>query len=192
MKSQVSRRDFLKASGGVAGLFATAGLFRGPLGADSALPVDDRPRWTKETYTICPYDASGCGFICRTDAQGRLVNVEGDPNHPVNQGGACSKGAAIAQIHNNTRRLQKVRYRAPGASDWEEKDWDWAITEMAKRIKATRDANWIEKNAKGNTVRRVEAMAMVGGSCLDNEECQLLVKMLRSLGMVYLETQARL
>ncbi|ADJ25369.1 molybdopterin oxidoreductase Fe4S4 region [Dehalogenimonas lykanthroporepellens BL-DC-9] len=191
MKSQVTRRDFLKASGGVAGLFATAGLFRGPM-ADSATPVDDRPRWVKETYTICPYDASGCGFLCYTDEQGRLTNLEGDPNHPVNQGGACSKGAAIAQIHNNPRRLKKVKYRAPGASEWEEKEWDWAITEMAKRIKKTRDDNWIETNAKGNRVRRTEALAMVGASCLDNEECELLVKMLRGLGMVYMETQARL
>lgn len=191
MRSQVTRRDFLKASGGVAGLFATAGLFRGPL-AELDTPVDDRPRWVKETYTICPYDASGCGFICYTDSQGRLTNIEGDPNHPVNQGGACSKGASIAQIHNNPRRLKKVQYRAPGASEWEEKEWDWAITEMAKRIKKTRDENWIEKNSKGNLVRRTEALAMIGGSCLDNEECQLLVKMLRSLGIVYMETQARL
>lgn len=191
MKSQVTRRDFLKASGGVAGLFATAGLFRGPM-AESAAPIADRPRWVKETYTICPYDASGCGFLCYTDEQGRLTNLEGDPNHPVNQGGACSKGASIAQLHNNPRRLQKVKYRAPGASEWEEKEWDWAITEMAKRIKKVRDENWIETNAKGNLVRRTEAIAMVGGSCLDNEECQLLVKMLRSLGIVYMETQARL
>ena len=191
MRSQVTRRDFLKASGGVAGLFATAGLFRGPL-AELETPVDDRPRWVKETYTICPYDASGCGFICYTDSKGQLTNIEGDPNHPVNQGGACSKGASIAQIHNNPRRLKKVQYRAAGASEWQEKEWDWAITEMAKRIKKTRDENWIEKNSKGNVVRRTEALAMVGGSCLDNEECQLLVKMLRSLGLVYVETQARL
>ena len=191
MRSQVTRRDFLKASGGVAGLFATAGLFRGPL-AELETPVDDRPRWVKETYTICPYDASGCGFICYTDSKGQLTNIEGDPNHPVNQGGACSKGASIAQIHNNPRRLKKVQYRAAGASEWQEKEWDWAITEMAKRIKKTRDENWIEKNSKGNVVRRTEALAMVGGSCLDNEECQLLVKMLRSLGLVYIETQARL
>jgi len=193
MKSQVTRRDFLKASGGVAGLFATAGLFRSPLGAtDPAIPVDDRPRWTKETYTICPYDASGCGFICYTDDKGRLTNIEGDPDHPVNQGGACSKGAAISQIHNNPRRLKKVMYRAPNGTEWEEKSWDFAITEIAKRIKATRDANWIEKNAKGNTVRRTEAIAHVGGAALDNEECYLLVKALRAMGLVYIEHLARL
>ena len=193
MKSQVTRRDFLKASGGVAGLFATAGLFRSPLGAtDPAIPVDDRPRWTKETYTICPYDASGCGFICYTDAAGRLTNIEGDPDHPVNQGGACSKGAAISQIHNNPRRLQKVMYRAPGAADWEEKSWDFAVTEIAKRVKATRDANWIENNTRGRVVRRTEAIAHVGGAALDNEECYLLCKALRAMGLVYIEHQARL
>ena len=192
MKSQITRRGFLKASGGVAGLFATAGLFKGPLAVGNEIPVDNRPRWTKETYTICPYDASGCGFFCYTNDQGQLVNIEGDPDHPVNQGGACSKGASMSQIHNNPRRLQKVKYRAPGASDWEEKDWDWAITEIAKRIKTTRDSSFITTNSKGNLVNRTEALAMVGASCFDNEECQLLVKMLRSLGLVYMETQARL
>jgi formate dehydrogenase major subunit len=193
MKSQVTRRDFLKASGGVAGLFATAGLFRGPLGSvDPAIPVDNRPRWTKTTYTICPYDASGCGFICYTNDAGQLVNIEGDPDHPVNQGGGCSKGAALSQIHNNPRRLKKVLYRKPNGTDWEEKSWDFAITEIAKRIKTTRDANWIETNAKGNIVRRTEAIAHIGGAALDNEECYLLCKALRAMGLVYIEHQARL
>jgi len=199
MKSTISRRDFLKVSGGVTGLFATAGLFRGPLKDINPPIIDDRPRWTKETLTICPYDASGCGFICFTDGAGNLINLEGDPDHPINRGGGCSKGASIAQLHNgdtpgsiNPRRLQKVRYRASGASDWEEKTWDFALDRIAQLIKKSRDENWIGTNANGKVVNRTEAIASVGASALDNEECYMLVKMLRALGMVYVEHHARI
>lgn len=199
MKSQITRRDFLKVSGGVTGVLATAGLFRGALKPLEAKITDERPRWVKETSTICPYDASGCGFICYTDAAGNLTNMEGDPDHPVNRGGACSKGAALAQLHNgneigtvNEHRLSKVLYRAPGASDWEEKSWDFALDKIARNIKGTRDASWVERNSKGNLVNRTEAIASVGGASHDNEECQLLSKMLRALGLVYIEHQARI
>ena len=83
-------------------------------------------------------------------------------------------------------------YRRPGGTDWEEKSWDWAITEVARRIKATRDAGFIEKDSKGNLVNRTEALANLGGSALDNEECYLLSKLNRALGVVYLEHQARI
>jgi len=199
MKSQITRRDFLKVSGGVTGVLATAGLFRGALKPLEAKITDERPRWVKETSTICPYDASGCGFICYTDAAGNLSNLEGDPDHPINRGGACSKGASLTQLHNgneigtiNERRLQKVLYRAPGASDWEEKSWDFALNKIARNIKDTRDASWVERNSKGNLVNRTEAIASVGGAAHDNEECYLLVKMLRALGLVYIEHQARI
>jgi len=199
MKSQISRRDFLKVSGGVTGLFATAGLFRGPLKDLNPPLIDDRPRWTKETRTICPYDASGCGFICFTDSANNLTNLEGDPDHPINLGGGCSKGASLAQLHNgpeigtiNPRRLQKVLYRAPGAANWEEKSWDFALDRIAQLIKKDRDNNWIGTNAKGKVVNRTEAIGSVGASALDNEECYLLVKMLRALGLVYVEHHARI
>lgn len=204
MSSQITRRDFLKVSGGATGLFAAAGLFGGNMKPLQAEIVDERPKWVKETYTICPYDASGCGFICYTDAAGNLVNLEGDPDHPVNRGGACSKGASIAQLHNGTvdpdtgiaginpRRLTNVLYRAPNATDWEEKSWDWALDKIARNLKNTRDANWEATNSKGNMVNRTTAIASVGGAAHDNEECYMLSKMLRSLGLVYIEHQARI
>jgi len=200
MKSQISRRDFLKTSGGVTGLFAAAGIFRGPLqGLNPPLIEDTRPSWTQETRTICPYDASGCGFICYTEG-GNLINLEGDPDHPINQGGGCAKGASLAQLHNNGAevgeinpwRLQKVLYRAPGASDWEEKSWDFALDRIAQLMKKDRDENWIGTNANGKLVNRTEAIASVGASALDNEECYLLVKMLRAMGLVYIEHHARI
>jgi len=88
--------------------------------------------------------------------------------------------------------LQKVKYRAPGSSKWEEKSWDWALHEIAKRIKTTRDKHFIAKDSEGRTVNRLEAIASLGGAALDNEECSLIVKAMRALGMVYIEHQARI
>ena len=93
---------------------------------------------------------------------------------------------------DNPWRLSKVLYRRPGGTDWEEKSWDWTINEVAKRIKDTRDAAFIKTDGEGNLVNRTEAVACLGGSALDNEECYLLAKMTRALGLVYLEHHARI
>jgi formate dehydrogenase major subunit len=133
----------------------------------------------------------GCGIIAGT-RDGKVVNTEGDPDHPINQGALCSKGSALKQMANSDRRVTKPMYRAPGASEWQEVEWDWALDEIANRVKGTRDANWIETEADGRLVRRTEAIASVGSAALDNEECILLVKALRSMGLVYIEHQARI
>lgn len=189
---ELSRREFLKASGvGVGGVFLFKALDPGAAlaKANKSLPLRKK---IGEKSTICPYDGSGCGFLV-TIENGKVLNIEGDPDHPVNRGAACSKGATLRQLSaDNPWRLSKVLYRAPGGSEFEEKTWDWAIGEIASRIKKTRDASFIEKDGKGNTVNRIEAMASVGGSALDNEECYLLSKIVRTLGMVYVEHQARL
>jgi formate dehydrogenase major subunit len=149
-----------------------------------------------ETPTICCFCGVGCGAIVA--AQGnRVVNLEGDPEHPINQGSLCSKGLSLAQLHTvdgetNPNRLQKVKYRAPGASEWEEKEWDWAIEQIARRIKDTRDEYFIETDSEGRTVNRLEAIASLGGASLDNEECSILIKALRAMGLVYIEHQARI
>ncbi len=198
MKSEITRRDFLKISGGSAGLLATSGLFRGPLEpfVDSSIKAV-ASRWGHETTTICPFCSCGCGFICYTDGH-TLVRVEGDPEHPVNHGAACPRGAAMAQLRNgakdgsiNEKRLQKVLYRAPGSTQWEEKNWDFALERIAQRIKDTRDFNWTATNAGGWPVNRTEAIASLGGASLNNEECYLISKMMRSLGVVYLEHDGR-
>jgi len=189
---ELNRRDFLKASGaGIGGIFLLGALSDG---VALAAPIKRIPliKTGKETTTICPYDGSGCGFIV-TAQDGKVTNIEGDPEHPVNRGAACAKGATLRQMSaDNPWRLSKVLYRAPGGSDFQEKSWDWAIDEIAGRIKKTRDAGFIEKDSKGNVVNRVETIANLGGAALDNEECYLLVKLARSLGIVYLEHQARL
>ncbi len=193
---ELNRRDFLKVAGaGVSGIiiFQALGSKRGLAASPKAFPLKKR---IGEKTTICPYDASGCGFIVAAEGD-TIINIEGDPEHPINRGAACAKGASLAQLRTvngklNPRRLTKVLYRAPGGSDWETKSWDWAIEQIASRIKTTRDTNWTSKDNEGYVVNRTDGIASFGGAALDNEECYLLVKMLRSLGMVYVEHQARI
>jgi len=182
----VTRRQFLKFGGASAAL--AAGV------APAAIAFAQEPpkiKWTEETATICPYCAVGCGIIVGT-RDGKVVNTEGDPDHPINLGSLCSKGGTLKQLANSDRRITKPMYRASGAAEWQEVEWDWSLSEIAKRIKQTRDENWIEQDGNGRTVRRVEAIASVGSAALDNEECILLVKALRSMGLVYIEHQARI
>ncbi len=184
---KLSRRQLF----GLGGAASTASAIRG------ALPVSamDAPlaklHWTEETATICPYCAVGCGMIAGT-ANGKVVNIEGDPDHPINQGSLCSKGSSLTQLINSDRRMTTPMYRAPGAAAWKKVGWDWALDEIARRIKKTRDAGWIEMDADQRVVRRTEAIASVGSAALDNEECSLLVKALRGMGLVYIEHQARI
>jgi formate dehydrogenase major subunit len=188
---EVSRRNFLKASGaGLGSLFLFGALNDDAIMARTLKKVPLKKK-IGEVSTICPYDASGCGFIVAAEND-KVVNLEGDPDHPINRGAACSKGAGLAQLHNNDRRLDKVLWRRPRATDWEEISWDSALDKIARKIKDTRDAEFIETNANGNIVNRTEAIASVGGAAHDNEECYLLVKMLRALGLVYIEHQARI
>jgi formate dehydrogenase major subunit len=183
-----TRRDFLKLTG--VGAAATM------------LPLDAAARSTEKldlpahkavgrTTTICPYCAVGCGMLVGVE-DGRVVNIEGDPEHPINQGALCSKGSTLSQLVNSPRRITKPAYRAPGADSWQEVEWDWALDQIAQRIKRDRDAGWIERDEQGRVVRRTERLASVGSAALDNEECSLLIKALRSMGLVYVEHQARI
>jgi formate dehydrogenase major subunit len=137
-----------------------------------------------------------------------VIAVEGDPEHPINEGTLCPKGASISQLVNNDTRVLKPMYRAPGADSWKEVEWDWALDQIAKKVKDTRDrtfkltskAKVKEKQPDGTekevekvfTVNRTDALAHVGSAALDNEECYLLQKMMRSFGLVYIEHQARI
>jgi len=186
----LSRRAFLKVSGA-----ATAGAALGPLGFDlSSLPAHATPlkiNYAKETTTICPYCSCGCSIIVHT-VDGNVINTEGDPDSPINEGALCSKGSALYQESHNEHRLRKVRYRAPGSSKWEERDWDWALNRIARRVKDTRDKTFVTKTAKGLIVNRNEGIANLGGAGLNNEECYALAKFARSLGVVNLDHQARI
>jgi formate dehydrogenase major subunit len=183
-----TRREFLKLSGLAAGTAlvpsaAAAGARDGP-----APPLR---KVIGHSTTVCPYCGVGCGMIVGVE-DGKVVNIEGDPEHPINQGALCSKGSTLSQLVNSPRRITKPAYRAPGAAEWQEVEWGWTLDQIAQRIKKTRDAHWIETDDQGRTVRRTEAIASIGSAALDNEECSLLAKALRSIGLVYLEHQARI
>ncbi len=202
----ISRRDFLKLSGGTAVAGALAGNTIAPA---EAAPIAKglRIKGAKETTTICPYCSVGCGIIVHTK-DGKVINTEGDPEHPTNEGSLCSKGASIYQMVNNPKRLTKPMYRAAGSSEWKEVEWAWALDEIAKRVKDTRDRTFKinskskikEKQPDGTekevekefVVNRTDGIAHVGSAALDNEECYMLQKLLRSWGLVYIEHQARI
>ncbi len=191
---ELSRRDFLKASGASVGSVLRLRMLDGDV-ARAAPTILLRKR-IGEKVSICAYCAGGCGVLIAADGK-NVISIEGDPDHPINRGALCSKAQSLNQLRtvngkDNPRRLTKVLYRAPNSTAWEEKTWDWALGEIANRIKKTRDGNWIQKDSDGVTVNRTEAIAQLGGSAHDNEECYLISKMNRALGMVYTETQARI
>jgi formate dehydrogenase major subunit len=182
---QPTRRQFL------AGLTAgTAAIGVAAQAEGGAAVPPPKTRGATDTTTVCPFCGVGCGQVVST-RDGHVVNIEGDPHHPISEGTLCSKGAAAIQVVNNPRRLQKVLYRAPRGSTWEEKSWDWALERIATRVKETRDKTF-KTSVDGRVVNRTEAIACLGGSALDNEEAYLLVKLMRALGLVYVEHQARL
>jgi formate dehydrogenase major subunit len=190
----ISRRAFIQTTVvGGAGLSAF-GFDVGPAYAQAKTLKIQR---TTETRSTCPYCSVSCGVIIHTlgdrakNAVPQVVHVEGDPDHPINRGTLCPKGASLQQDIVNERRLLKPEVRRPGSDRWEDIPWDQAIAEIAERVKKTRDATFIEKDQKGRMVNRCEGIAFTGGCTDTNEFNYLVVKTMRSLGVVYLENQAR-
>jgi anaerobic selenocysteine-containing dehydrogenase len=137
----------------------------------------------------------GCGLVIATDEHGHIINAEGDPDHITNRGALDPKSISVPQLSNSPLRLKNVMYRAPNSDRWEEKSWDWAMTEIAQRIKKTRDDTFVstvKANGKSVTVNRTEGLAWLGGAANNSEDCYLSVKLARALGVVYLEHQARI
>ena len=190
---KLTRRTFLKVSGVTAfGIAASSlGLDLSPFESHAATLRKDL-KVAKETTTICPYCAVGCGAIVHSIG-GKVINIEGDPDHVINEGTLCSKGASMYQLSAaNPNRLTKPMYRAPYDTEWKEVSWDWALCEIAKRVKKSRDASFMAKNAKGQVVNRTNGIAHIGSAALDNEECFMLQKLMRSWGLIYIEHQARI
>lgn len=187
----LSRRDFLKLTGLATGSVLLPGrvVLRQPI---QPFPLRKR---VGEAYSICPYCSVGCGLIVATDEAGHITNVEGDPDHPHNRGALDPKSISVRQLSTSPLRLSKVLYRAPGSSAWEEKRWDWAMGEIAKRIQKTRNetfARTFKVADKDVAVNRTEGIAWLGGAANNNEDCYLGSKFARALGMVYVEHQARI
>ena len=190
---KVTRREFIQVTGATAAGLAVSGLGFDlkPVKAHAQML---KTKYAKETTTICCYCAVGCGAIVHTSrsGDGRVINIEGDPDHVINRGSLCSKGASLKQLTENSNRLTEPMYRAPYSKEWKQVSWDWALSKIAKRVKETRDASFEVKNKKGQVVNRTEEIVSIGSSALDNEECWIYQALMRSLGLVYLEHQARI
>jgi formate dehydrogenase major subunit len=193
---KVSRRQFLKGTGTtlIGGLaLAGAGLEVKPAEA-AAIDMDkvEKLKGAIKTTAICCYCSVGCGLVCYSDQKAKILAIEGDPEHPINEGTLCPKGANIMQITAaNGHRLKDVLYRAPYSDKWEKKDWNWVLTRIAEKIKEVRDADFIATNSQGKTVNRVETIALHGSSNVNNEECFIMASLARALGLVYIDHQAR-
>jgi formate dehydrogenase major subunit len=189
----VSRRDFLRASAGLAGGTALGGL--GGLGAGLAPALaraaELRIKDAKVFPSICPYCSVGCATLVHT-VEGKITNIEGDPRSPHNEGTLCPKGAATYQLHVNPNRPTKVLHRAPGATEWEAWDLDRAMDRVAELVKKTRDATFIERLPDGKLVNMTPAIFSLGGATLENEWNHAQQKLLRGLGIVAIENQARI
>jgi formate dehydrogenase major subunit len=194
--TELTRRQLLKAGAGSAGLAILP--FTNPLGFDLRLAkkiqMDFRLSGAKEVRSICPYCAVGCALIAYTkevDGKPKLLQIEGDPDSPVNEGRLCPKGATAMQLATSLRRVEKPLYRAPGSTKWEEKSWDFMMDKIAKNLKASRDNTFVAQDANGNVVNRTEGVAFAGGAAFSSEEGYLATKIMRTLGVVHIEQQAR-
>jgi formate dehydrogenase major subunit len=191
---EISRRAFIQGAV-IGGAAASAfGFDVTPVYAQAKTLKISR---TTETRSTCPYCSVSCGVIIHTlgdrakNVVPQVVHVEGDPDHPINRGTLCPKGASLQQDIINDRRLLKPQVRRPGSDHWEDISWDTAVAEIAGWVKKTRDATFVEADSRGRRVNRCEGIAWTGGCTDTNELNYLVVKTMRSLGVVYLENQAR-
>jgi formate dehydrogenase major subunit len=194
----LSRRSLLKLAGATgAGLaVCDVGVSLADVGHAAA---SAKLAGAKEFTTACNFCSCGCGMVAHVK-DGRLVNLEGDPDHVINQGALCSKGAAMKATHESDRRLTRPMYRAPGSDRWQEIGWEQALDKIAAKVKQVRDTTWIATERARDkdgveaewAVNRTDALGFLGGAQNTNEECYLFAKMARLFGTAYVEHQARL
>ncbi|OFW43547.1 MAG: hypothetical protein A3J29_00810 [Acidobacteria bacterium RIFCSPLOWO2_12_FULL_67_14b] len=191
-----SRREFLKGA-------TTGGVALSVLGFDLTAAMAQvrelKIARTTETRSTCPYCSVSCGVIIHTlgdrsrNVTPTVVHVEGDPDHPINQGTLCPKGITLKQNIVNDRRLTKVLYRAPGTRAWQERPWDWAVDRIARLVKDARDRDLIERDARGRAINALTSVGVIGGCTDTNEINYLLVKAFRAgLGVIPIEQQSRI
>jgi formate dehydrogenase major subunit len=193
----MNRRNFLRVSG--AGLVGSSLVALGfsPTAALAETRSFKLAR-TTETRSTCPYCSVSCGLVIYTlgdkakNVKASIVHVEGDPDNPVNRGTLCPKGAGVMDMIQSKDRVKFPQVREPGSNEWKRISWDEALTRVAKHMKADRDANFIAKNDKGTTVNRWNSTFFLVSSASSNESGYLSVKVARSLGIVTLDTQARI
>jgi formate dehydrogenase major subunit len=193
---QVSRRTFLKVCATGVGTSSLTLLGFAPGTALAEVRTFKLARAT-ETRNTCPYCSVGCGILMYTqgdkakNVHGRIFHIEGDPDHPVNRGTLCPKGAGLLDFVHSDSRLTRPEYRAPGSKEWQPISWDDAFTRIAKLMKADRDANFEAKDKEGRTVNRWNSTGFLAASASSNETGYLTHKVVRTLGMLSFDNQAR-
>jgi formate dehydrogenase major subunit len=183
-----SRRDWLRGAAILPTLAATKAVDAEV--AEKTGKLDGSTTFT----TACNFCSCGCGMVGQVK-DGKLINLEGDPDHAINQGALCSKGAAMFATHESDQRVRTPMYRAAGSDKWTQIGWDEALEKIARKVQQVRDANWIATDKDGEVevpANRTDAIGFLGGAQNTNEECYLYAKMARLLGTPYVEHQARL
>ena len=192
---QVTRRKFFKiCAGGMAGT-SVAALGFTPTAALAA-PREYKLLRAKETRNTCTYCAVGCGMLLYSlgdgamNSKGKLIHIEGDPDHPVSRGALCPKGAGALDYVNSDRRVRYPEVREAGSKEWKRISWHEDVERIARHMKDDRDANFVEKNEAGETVNRWMTAGFLAGSACSNETGILTQKFVRSLGIVFTDNQA--
>lgn len=194
---QVNRRQFFKLSATSLGASSLAALGFSPEAAVADVRTFKLTR-TTETRNTCPYCSVACGLIMYSlgdkakNAKAEIIHIEGDPDHPVSRGSLCPKGSGLLSFVHSKTRLRYPEYRAPGSREWQRVSWDWALEQIARRVKDDRDANFIARNDKGQTVNRWVSTGFLAASAASNETGYLTNKVARALGMVMIDSQARI
>ena len=193
---ELTRRDVLKVGAGGAALGGLSALgFNAAVAEATTVKQELRIEGTNVSHSVCPYCAVGCSILAYTrkarNGKAELVQIEGDPDSPINEGTLCPKGASAMELAISKRRLQNPLYRAPGAREFKRISWNAALDMLAERVKAARDRTFVTKDEDGNVVNRTEGLAFAGGAAFSNEEGYLAAKLMRALGLVHLEQQAR-
>ena len=193
----MNRRQFLRVSAAGLASSSLAALGFSPTAALAETRNFKLAR-TTETRSTCPYCSVSCGMVMYSlgdkakNVKSSIIHVEGDPDHPVNRGTLCPKGAGVMDMIQSPNRVRHPQVREPGSADWKRISWDDALTRIAKHMKADRDANLVKANDKGTTVNRWNTTGFLISSAASNESGYLSVKVARGLGMVALDTQARI
>jgi formate dehydrogenase major subunit len=194
MMATITRRGLLQLAGAGAGTAAVSAL-----GFDLAeaqqVKQEIHIAGAAEAHSVCPYCAVGCSLIAftrkRADGMTEILQIEGDPDSPVNEGRLCPKGASAMSIATSSRRVEQPMHREPKATGWKPVSWDFMLDRIARLIKDSRDRTFVTTDAKGNTVNRCEGIAFAGGAAFSSEEGYFCTKVMRGLGVVHIEQQAR-
>jgi formate dehydrogenase major subunit len=191
----VTRGDFFKFAGAGAGVLLTTSELGFDVAKATEIKKQLRIAGATEAHSVCPYCAVGCSMIAYTrpnpDGTVKLLQIEGDPDSPINEGRLCPKGATAMQLAVSSRRVESPLYRPAGATEWQKISWDDILDKIARHVKDSRDRTFVQVDKKGNLVNRVDGISFAGGAAYSSEEGYFATKVMRGLGLTHLEQQAR-